>query len=653
MNLSGLSRMKNNEDVYAYSGKILRVNLSNKAIWCEPTLRYAKDWLGASGMAIRILYDELRPWVTPYDPANKIIFGSGPLIGTTAPGANNISASTLGPMTGGWASGHSDSHLAGQLKYAGYDLIVVEGKAHDPVYLWIHDDKIEIRNASHLWGKTTWETLDLIRDEDKDPTLHTVSIGPAGENLVRGACIIQDKGRAIGRCGIGAVMGSKNLKAIVAKGAGSVKVHDPNRFMKAVSRCQEMLQKSSAYERLHQYGTLSIFQKKQDVCNIPYKNFQECRIPDDMASAMEPLNTCDKYQIAPSSFPGCGVGGCGKLMYITDGPYAGLKTECCQFETLATLQARLAVWEPTFMIKANAYCNELGLDVDMAGGAIGWAMECYQHGIINRKDADGLKLKWGDAGVILELIRKISYREGFGNILAEGCARASEIIGRDSSYYCLHIKGQDLYENCRGLNGWALGTVTSTRGGGHTTGAVACEQAPNLNVERAKIVYGVDNPDKPQEYEGKAKMVYYIEVLNRINNSFGICCFNTAYIDVDMPGLPELAELYSAATGWETAEKDLDKLAMKQLNLEKAFNLRHTDFDRKDDMPTPRDLNEPIPTGNLANWKIDKEKWNKMLNDYYDLHGWSRKMSFPTRKTLLDLGLEEVANDLDRIGKLG
>jgi len=343
-------------------------------------------------------------------------------------------------------------------------------------------------------------------------------------------------------------------------------------------------------------------------------------------------------------------------MNINEGPYAGLKTESCQWEVASTLQTRLAVWEPTFMYKANALCNQLGLDVDLAGSSIGWAMECYQRGIITEHDADGLKLQWGDAGVALELIRKIAYREGFGSILAEGCFRASDIIGRGSDKYCMQIKKQDLYENLRGANGWALGTTTSTRGGGHTTGAVGIEMAPSLNVEKARKVFGLtpkDNPHKSEEYNGKPKMVKYTEILSRVCNSLSVCLFNTNWLDLDLPGLEELAELYSAATGFETSVDDFERLTMKQLNLEKAFNLRHTDFDRKDDMPTPRALNEPIPTGNLAGLKIDEGEWNKMLDEYYDLHGWDRIKSFPTKKTLIDLGLEDVVNDLTNIGKLG
>jgi aldehyde:ferredoxin oxidoreductase len=254
--------------------------------------------------------------------------------------------------------------------------------------------------------------------------------------------------------------------------------------------------------------------------------------------------------------------------------------------------------------------------------------------------------------VALELIRRLAYREGFGDILAEGCARAADIIGRDSEYYALHIKGQDLYEPLRGSNAWALGTTTSTRGGGHTTGAPVCETAPNLDVNKAKEVFGVDTADQAQSYVGKAQMVKVMEAVHRTCNCLGICIWNTVARDLGMIGLPQLAELYSLATGWDTTPSDLENLTMKQLNLEKAFNLRYTNFERKDDMPTPRDLKEPIPSGQLAGFMLDESKWNKMLDEYYDLHGWDRQTSFPKRQTLENMGLKYVADDLEKIGKL-
>ena len=644
--------MAKRDNVYAYAGKILRVNLSNGDITNEPTLNYAEEWLGSSGVAVKILYDRMGSWVTPYEPANKIIFGAGVLQGTTAPGACKMTASTLGPATGGWATGASDSYVGGQLKFAGYDLVVIEGKAHIPVYLWISDGRVEIREASKLWGKNTWQTLALIRQELGDKSLHAVSIGPAGENLVRGACIIQDEGRAFGRCGIGAVMGSKNLKAMVVKGTGRIRIADRERFMKAANEVRKRIMNSKRAETMRKYGTLALLQKKQAICGIAYKNFQECKIPDEMAEAILPTRTIDKYRVGRSSFPGCPIG-CGQILHFTDGPYAGLTTTNNQWEVVSNVQSRLAIREPQFMFKVNAYCNQLGLDTDLAGGTIGWAMECYQRGIINEQDTDGIKLEWGNAEAVLEMIKKIAYREGFGDILAEGSARAAERIGRDSSYYALHIKKQDLYEPCRGCNGWSLGATTSTRGGGHTTGAPAIEPTEGLDAEKAFLIYGVRNVNKPQDYEGKARLVVETETLHRLANCFGICHFNTVWSDLDFMNVPEMAELYSAATGWERSVRDLKRCTEKQLHLEKAFNLRHTSFDRKDDMPTPRDLSEPIPTGNLAGWKIDEAQYNRMLDEYYELHGWNRETSFPTRKALVDLGLQDVAQDLEKIGKLG
>lgn len=644
--------MSKSSDLYAYAGKILRVNLSNGNISTEPTRKYAQEWLGSSGFAIKILYDELRSWVTPYDPANLLIVGAGALVGTTAIGANKINVSTLGPMTGGWASSLSDSYLGGHLKRAGYDSVVIKGKAHRPVYLWIDDETVELRDASHLWSKTTWETLDIIRETHGDPRLHTLSIGPAGENLVRAACIIQDKGRACGRGGSGAVMGAKNLKAVVARGSGAIRVADGQRFMESIARSRGIYKSLPTAENFHKYGTLGLMKSKQEVCGIPYKNFQDTHLPEEMAEAVDPKHIIEKYQVAKQSYPGCAFGGCSRIMHVTEGPYAGLITESNQWEVVGTLQGRLAMKEPTFMLKANALCNQYGLDVDGAGGPIGWAMECYEKGILDEKDTDGLKLEWGDAAVALELIRKISLREGFGDILAEGCARAADIIGRGSEYYAIHIKGMDLYEPLRGAMGWSLGATTSTRGGGHTTGGPVIETQGALDVEKAREVYGIDNPHKPLEYENKAKMVLYGEALQRTNNCLGVCHWNTAYLDPNLPGLPEMAQWYSAATGWETSVEDLKRITMRQVNLEKALNLRFTNFDRQDDMPTARDLNEPIKTGKLAGWRIDVKKFNQMLDDYYDLHGWDRETSFPKKETLRHLDLAYVADDLEKIGKL-
>jgi aldehyde:ferredoxin oxidoreductase len=645
--------MNGTSRVHGYAGKTLRVDLSDGRVSTESSLEYASDFLGSAGIAVKILYDELRSWVTPYDPVNRLVFAAGVLQGTPAPGAAKMTVSTLGPVIGGWATSASDSHFGGQLKHAGYDLLIVSGKAHEPVYLLIDDDRVEIRPAAHLWGKTTSETFAMLREELGYPRLHVLSIGPGGENLVRGACIIHDRERALGRCGTGAVMGSKNLKAIALRGSGSVSVADPERFMRITKELRRQSPQTTGSPGHRKYGTLYMLDGKQKTCGVAYKNFQETRLPDEMVAAIDPRKTIDKYRIGRSSFPGCVIG-CGQVLHFTDGRWAGLTTMANQWEVVGALQGKLAVWDPQFMFAANTYANDLGIDVDLIGGAIGWAMECYQRGILTERDTDGLKLNWGDIDVIFELMRKISLREGFGNILAEGCAKAADLVGRDSAYYAMHVKGQDLYEACRGAMGWALGVATSTRGGGHTTGAPAVEARGELDPEKVSRVYGITAEEtNPLGYQGKGRMVMFIEALHRMANCLGICHFTTAWSNADAMSLPEMAELYSSATGIERSADDLKTIAMRQLNLEKAFNLRHTNLARKDDMLPPRDLYEPVPTGSIAGWKIDVDKWNVMLDEYYEIHGWDPRTSYPRRETLDRLGLGYVADDLASIGKLG
>ena len=641
-----------NKQCYGITGKTLRINLTSKEIKIEDNSAYYKEFLTSSGYAAKIIYDEVHDWVTPFDPANKVIFSAGALIGTLAPGACKMNISTIGPMTGGWATGSSDSYVAMELKHAGYDAIIVEGRAHRPCYLWVTDEKVEIRDATALWGKTTWETLDAIREELCDDKLHIISIGPAGENLVRGACVIQDKGRGFGRCGTGAVIGSKNLKAIVCKGKKPIQLADPERFMRAAAASRKKIIDCPDTIRFREYGTLGIFAHKQEMGAIPYKNCQESVFPEDTDVTMDPVMVIDKYTVSKQNFPGCPIG-CGRHVEITDGPYKGLTAEFNHWEAFGTIVGRCAVTEPTFMVKITAYCNQLGIDFNIVGSAIAWAMECYQRGILTKEDTDGMALEWGDEAVILELARKMSYREGFGNILAEGSKRAADIIGRGSGDYAIHIKGQDLYECLRGSNAWALGATVSTRGGGHTTGTCGYEQAINVDKDKAFKLFGIPNVEDPLSYEGKAEITYYFEVLHRINNATGICHQNTVYNKLDYLVVADIAEMLAAATGIELSKDDLEDIAMRQQNIEKAINARFTNFTRKDDLPTLRDQKEPLRKGKMDGWKLDMEQYNKMLDQYYELHGWDKQTGYPKRSTLEKYGLSYVADELEQRGKLG
>jgi aldehyde:ferredoxin oxidoreductase len=638
--------------INAYAGKILRVNLTTGKIIVESSLKYVRDWLGGSGVGQWILYNEVKQWATPYAPANTLVIGTGPLNGTLAPGASRITADSKNALTLGVGSSNSDGHFAPELKFAGYDHIIIQGKARKPVYLWIKDDRVELKDAFHLWGKTTWKTDEMIKHELGSDNIQILCIGPAGENVARGACIIVNRGRALGRCGLGGVMGSKNLKAIAVRGTGTVKVANPGRFIKAIDEIRTRFEQSEFVKTLTRFGTPFGVKPKQETCGIPYKNFQSLVFPEESYAKWDVEGLQAAYRVRNMGYMACPMP-CSRYFWVDHGPYAGLGTEGFQFEALANFSAKLAVDEPTFCIKANAYCNQLGLDIDNAAGAIGWAMECYQRGILKESDTDGLKLRWGDTGVILELIRRIAYREGFGNILGEGCAHAAELVARGSDYFAIHLKGQDLYEVLRSTIGWALGACVSTRGGGHTTGSPVSETNQDLDEEVGEKIYGVRTVSQPLVFEGKAKLVGYFERLHRISNSLGVCHMTTTWFDPHLQGFPEFAELYSAATGWEVTEDDLKRAATRMLNIEKAFNILHAGFSRKHDYPPRRCLEEPIPSGSAKGVKIDQEKWDSLLDEYYEMNNWDKKTAFPTRRCLEDLDLKQIADDLEKAERLG
>lgn len=639
--------------VGGYAGRILRINLSSSEMSLEPTSRYARDWLGGAGIGQRVIYEEVKRGVTPYSPANVLSFGAGPLVGTLAPGAVRLSADSMNGLTLGVGNSNCCGSFAYTLKYAGYDQVILKGRARKPAYLWIDNDKIEIRDASDLWGKTTWETLDLIREEFGDRGIQTLSIGPAGENLVRGACIIGGKDRALGRCGLGAVMGSKNLKAVAVRGRGAIEINEPDRFISTVDRIIASHSRSEKVKGLMRYGSPGALESKQAACGLPYKNFQELVVPDDFLQKLNCEEYTRKYQIGHRSTLHC-PNPCGRAFAVQEGPYAGLICGGFQFEAMNNFGVKLAVSDPAFLMKMNALCNQLGLDIDLPAGAIAWAMECYQRGILTEKETGGLKLDWGNAEVIVELTKRIAHRNGLGDLLAEGSAHASRVIGKGSEYYAIHMKGQDLYEHFRGAVGWGLGVSVSTRGGGHTTGSPVwdSESSKKFDPQRINRMIGIETADDPLSYEGKAEAVDYMEKFTRVCNCLGICLYTTCWVDPLLTGFKDLAELYSAATGWKTTEEELKRMASRILNMEKAFNLIHTSFDRKDDYPPPREMDEPIPSGSKKGWKLDREKWDTLLDEYYEIHGWDKKTSYPTRECLESLGLFEIADDLKRIGKL-
>ncbi|MFC1929964.1 aldehyde ferredoxin oxidoreductase C-terminal domain-containing protein, partial [Chloroflexota bacterium] len=364
------------------------------------------------------------------------------------------------------------------------------------------------------------------------------------------------------------------MKAVAVRGTGSVEVAQPARFMEAVDKTWGKIDKSKYIQFLRKIGTMGAMYAKDSACSMPYKNFQANTIPPEAMKNWDPQFFLDRYMVRRMASMACPVH-CSRLYKVTDGPYAGLVTEGFELNTFGDFAAKCAIDYPPAIIMAHALCNQLGIGLDEAAGAISWALECYQRGIITDKDTDGQKLQWGDHELIMDLIRKIAPREGFGNILAEGCKRASEMLGRGSSYYAVHMKGQDLYEEVRAPIGWGLGTCVATRGGGHTTSATACELLMEMEPEMAEVgkqIIGI-RTFEPQSYEDKPELVVYTERVLELLHALGLCMFVGTWQDLNLIGIPELAEFYSAATGWETTEDEIVIMADRIFNLEKAFNV--------------------------------------------------------------------------------
>ncbi len=635
------------EKTYAHAGKILRVNLSNGKISTEPTSKYAEKFLGGRGINQWILFKETGPDISALDPACPIIFGTGVLVGTPAPGACRYNVDSRNYLTGGIGSANSGGHLSPELKFAGYDHVVITGRRREPCYLWINDDDVEIRNASHLWGKTTWETDDMIREELGDKDIQLATIGPAGENLVRGACIINNGARAAGRCGLGSVMGSKHLKAIAVRGTGNISVAKPQKFIKLVEELWEKIEINRDTKLFKKYGTTRIPEDNNEVSANPVRNFQDGYWEKVDNVRADDLN--EKFTVRRLACFGCPVPG-SHWFRVPDGEFEGTKGEGFEANTIKDFGYKLDIDYWPAIIKAHALCSQYGLDVDNTSGPIAWAMECYQRGILTKEDTYGLELEWGNYKAVLELIKKIAMRDGFGDLLAEGSKRASERVGKGSEKYAMHIKGQDLYEPLRSAKGWGIGVILSPVGGGHLRGAPAFEFYGTVTPEDGEKYYGVRTAGDRKTYEGKAKLITFMENFKAVVDSMGICYLLTWWRNPYLIGPKDLANLFTTATGKQITAEQLMKIGERIHNVEKAFNAR-IGMTRKDDRP-PERFFEPIKSGPAKGERLEKDKFEKVLDEYYELRGWDKETGLPTRQKLEEVDLKEVADELEKYGKL-
>ena len=629
----------------AYTGVMLRTDLSTGKMRREDTAPYRR-WIGGMGVGEKILYDEVKPWMTPYDPGNRIILGTGALNGTIFPGSGRVTAVTKSPMTMGMASGNAGGHFSAAMKYAGFDHIVLEGRSAKPVYLWICDGEATLLDATPIIGKTVTETDDWFKRKHGEQT-HTFSIGPAGENLARCACVMVDKYHAIGKSGFGAVMGSKNIKAIAVQGSGGVSVYDESGFFKAVDAMYRRVEQDKEFEGFLKYGTLGGVRAKAEFGGYVYRHGQDLNIPEEMCAAFEGKNACAKYRERQTSCAGCMIG-CQNRFRIEFGPYAGLVMEGASYNGTQDFGTKLGISDFAFVIKATALCDDLGIDIDVAGEIVGWAMECLGKDILRAQDFDGLEPRWGNQEVALELIRKMAYRDGVGAILSEGVARASAALSKESCYYAGHMKGNDLYETMRSIIGYALGSAVSPMGGGHVLGSPLCETQRIDDHELAFAKYGVTTYNDPHTYSGKPELVKYYEILDRACSSMGLCLFVSDWEELHLLDLKDINRLLKVTTGTDITVEDFKDTMLALVNLERVFNYAHAGFTRVDDYPPERFFEEKAKTGPAKGACLDKQEWDDMLDVYYDIHGWNRENGLPTPETLRSLGLEFALEDLSK-----
>ncbi|MEM3616859.1 MAG: aldehyde ferredoxin oxidoreductase family protein [Candidatus Bathyarchaeia archaeon] len=609
--------------LYGYAGRILHVDLTTGKTYTEPLNEdYAKKYIGGIGLGMRLWLDNSKAGVDPFSPENPLVLATGPTSGTIWPtGGNGHAFVSKSPQSYGIAEAKSHGSFGTELKRAGYDAVIFHGKAEKPVYVWIDDDSVQILDASHLWGKSPAETEDMIKEELGDYYIRVAAIGPAGEKLVRIACIINEKSRAAGRCGLGAVMGSKNLKAVAIRGTRDVTVAKPDEFLEFVKEFHERM-KGPATKKYRTLGTPENVLVHNALHCMPTRNYNNAHFEAAEKVSGEYLN--ERYVAKIIGCSSCAMR-CEHVCVVTEGPYKGAMARV-EYEPLWALGPYCGIDRLDAIIKGSELCNYYGMDSISAGVIVGFAMDCYENGILTQKDMDGIEARFGNHEALVKLLEKMGKREGIGDILAEGVKFAAEKIGKGADKLALHIKGVEVTGyDLRCLKTAALGFAVSFRGADHNRhGAYAFDVKGKFN----RLKYE----------KGRAKAVKDIEDVYTIIDSLIICKFSrgTYYKEFE-----DLAKLYTLVTGFETTPEEMRVKGERINNLARVINVREG-LGRKDDMLPWKVMNQPIPDeGPSKGAFVTKEEMELMLDDYYEARGWTRD-GVPTPEKLKALGMEDL-----------
>ena len=596
-----------------WHGKLLRVNLT--AGTCEIEAlneEWAKDYIGGRGLATKYFVEEVAADIDPFSADNKLIMAAGPLTGTYGAANGRYMVITKSPLTGTIASSNSGGYFPSELRYAGFDMIIFEGKSEHPVYLQVYNDNVQLVGAVHLWGKPTDEAEDAILAEFHGDA-KVACIGKAGEDLSLTACIINDKHRAAGRSGVGAVMGSKNLKAVAVRGTGGVKVADPVAYREAAIEAYGMLKENPVSgQGLPALGTPVLVNVINQFGALPTRNFQDDTFEGAEAISGEAL--VDKYLKRNKACMGC-VMGCGRVTGLAGSRFEG-DGEGPEYESIWALGAACGVDDLAAITKANYICNEYGIDTITTGSTIGCAMELAEKGLISA-DEIGMPLKFGDADAMVKLVEMAAKKEGFGEKLSLGSARLAEMYGAPELSMTVKKLEFPAYDG-RGMQGMALHYATSNRGACHVRGYLVSPE-----------ILGLPEKLDPQATEGKPVWAKIFQDFTAVVDSSGVCLFSTFAL-----GVPQFAAFCSAATGEDFNEEALMEIGERIYNMERMFNLK-AGIDPSQDTLPKRLLEEPIHDGPLEG---EVAKLGDMLPEYYQERGWSAE-GIPSDEKLSALGL--------------
>jgi len=619
--------------MYGWIGNILEVDLSDGRISVEQTEKYVDDYLGGRGIGVRLVYDKYVPGTDALDPGNPLLFNTGPLTGTAMPSSGRTDVTALSPMSNLRGKSNFGGFWGPELKYAGFDHLVITGKADKPSYLWIKNGKVEIRSAEHLWGLDTFETQKAIQEELGDPEIKVVCIGPAGEKLVRSACLITEVAGAAARTGMGCVMGSKNLKAIAVRGSGSVQIARPEEMFNLSVDINKEIRESPAGKELGTYGVVRFISMMYSLSFFPVGYFEDVHWQEIIDHFGGP-DYVDKYCLKNIGCFNCPVR-CKNFLCV---PEIGKGFTTCEPWSGFTG----SVWNLNMDVfwEATRLTNRMGLDSTETSAAIGFLMELYHEGIITEKDTDGVAMKRGDREAILTTIKKIANREGYGNLLADGQLAAAKAFGPKALEKVDIVKGlaPHPYE-FRAFHASALMQAVGHRGDPLPLRGSLLEfewhNAPEWFQQVAKTQFGSEEAAIPSSYVGKALSAVLSEHNDRAADSLGICTWPwTLFIFHDVS---KAHQFFQAVTGKDWDMAYMLKISERIRNLERMFDVRQG-LTRADDTLPKKFFETPLSKGKYEGAVLDKAKFEQMKDEYYELRGWD-KNGIPTKEKLTELGL--------------